>query len=179
MTDFDPQSLWQSQTEETVPMTLDQLQTRARRFDRTISRRNLIEYAAVVFVVIAFAAIAAMGGEVLIRVGAISVAVGALIVAWQLRRRASVQPPSAVLGAAPVAQAYRDALSRQRDALASVWVWYLLPLLPGLVLMSWGRWSTLLATLAVFGGIGWLNTHAARRLDRKVQALDAARSQTG
>ena len=69
----------------------------------------------------------------------------------------------------------------QRDALRSVWRWYLLPLVPGLaaVLLVTGMERGFdvrivllaLAFAAVFGGVWLLNQWGARKLDRKVEEL--------
>ena len=74
-------------------------------------------------------------------------------------------------------------LARQRDALRSVWLWYLGPLLPGLVVFMWGRQGgsahhpvELLVDglmLAVFVAIAWLNRRSAAKLQRQIDALQA------
>jgi len=72
-------------------------------------------------------------------------------------------------------------LERQRNTLHTVWIWYLLPFVPGLVaelvVSAVDRGiNTLLilfgfAFLVVFVGIWGLNESAARKLDRRIQEL--------
>jgi hypothetical protein len=116
------------------------------------------------------------------RLGAALVVAGTLVVMWQLNRRASSRVVPADLGGACL-QFQRDELVRQRDALRSVWLWYLVPLLPGLVVFMWGmqRGSAhhpfeMLVDgfmLAVFVTIAVINRRAAAKLQRQIDILDA------
>ena len=47
----DPRNLWQNQEEERMVITLDDVRSRAARFERRIRRRNLREYVAGVIVI--------------------------------------------------------------------------------------------------------------------------------
>jgi hypothetical protein len=80
---------------------------------------------------------------------------------------------------------HRGQLVRQRDLLRSVWLWYLLPFVPGLLLLLIGRAAadpggaprvalSAMVGVLVFLGIGWLNERAARGLDREIETLDRA-----
>jgi len=80
---------------------------------------------------------------------------------------------------------HRSQLARQRDLLRSIWTWYLLPFVPGLLFLFIGRaaadpgGASRVALSAIVGvlmflGIGWLNERAARGLDREIEMLDAA-----
>src|SRR5438445_2804851 len=50
----DLRSVWQSQTQESIGMSLDEIRRKAEGFQRRISRRNLREAAAAIFVVAVF-----------------------------------------------------------------------------------------------------------------------------
>ena len=82
---------------------------------------------------------------------------------------------------------------RQRDALKSVWRWYLLPFVPGMLVFTLGTTletaseiplSAAFASGAislgfiglVFYGIHALNAHAAKKVDAEISAIDAAMS---
>lgn len=120
--------------------------------------------------------------------GCVLTALGAAFIAYQLRRRAAASAPPAAELASTLLAFHRKELERQRDALRSVPIWYLGPLVPGLGLFftggamlqaerganavlwagfCFGFWAL------VFGLIAWLNLVAARELDRQVKELDA------
>ena len=79
----------------------------------------------------------------------------------------------------------RSELVRQRDLLRSVWWWYLAPFVPGLLLILGGvalerpgRWGWLapgIVAAVTFVGIGLLNQRVARKLQRRIDDLDAVR----
>ena len=88
-----------------------------------------------------------------------------------------------------LADFHRKELLRQRAALASVWRWYLLPFVPGMVVFLLGvslspdnpaPLSVKLGVLAfavfieaaVFGAIWWLNAQAVKALDKEIAALE-------
>jgi Flp pilus assembly protein TadB len=98
---------------------------------------------------------------------------------WQLHRRARARPlPEALAGS--LMEFHRAELARQRDALRSVWRWYIGPLVPGLVLFLCGRqiengsWQPAAFAIValLLAGVVVLNLHAARRLQRQIDKLD-------
>lgn len=187
MTDILKQAWQAAPAAEPLP-SIANLERRATRFERTIRLRNAIEYVAAALVVTLFGAFAIWMPLPVptMRVGAALIAIGGIVVAWQLHRRASLALPDMGL---PVLLRHRTELVRQRDALASVWLWYLLPLVPGLVLMLLGPaidggWDLLLrlrfadaAALALppafFVWVWWINRRAAAKLTRMIDELDA------
>jgi hypothetical protein len=186
----DIKQAWQAEVEPTAPASPQQARQDAERFARRIRRRNAIEYGAALLVLVIFSAYALFLPSPAARVGAAMILVGNLVVAWQLRRRASALPlPGAEAGMQPVLVHQRAQLARQRDALASIFAWYLLPFLPGLVVMmlapafdrgpaalaglGWRYWLSVAAVPAILGLIWWLNRKAATRLARQVETIDA------
>ena len=180
---------WQSSGAGAALPPLEELRRRADGFRRVIRRRNAIEYAAGAAVVAIFSAYALLLANPLIRVGAVLVVIGTLYVLVQLHRRASAAPMPERAGEHSLLDHQRRQLARQRDALANVFSWYLLPLIPGLLLVlsapllmpqpgperppiAMGIASIMLAA-GVFAGIWWLNRAAARRLQREIDRLDA------
>jgi hypothetical protein len=120
------------------------------------------------------------------RWGAALMIAGSICVAWQLQRRAPARqaPPTSL--ARNCVEFHRSELERQGDALASVWRWNLAPIVPGLVVLyvAWTiergiRWPITAALLALSAAvllvIARLNHAAARRLQREIDALGAAR----
>ena len=167
------------------------LATRSTAFERRIRRRNFIEYAA-------GALLLCLGGPALVMfvmlgemlmAGAIGLMlIGTLCVLWNQYRRASSQRrrPEEDCRSHLIGQC-----RRQADALRTVPLWYIGPLLPG-VLGVYGTvgakavgvqpWSEILAnigmplgaTLAFFGFVIWLNLRAAKALQRQAEELEAA-----
>ncbi|MEE4154208.1 MAG: hypothetical protein V2I27_08615 [Erythrobacter sp.] len=165
------------------------IEARATRFARTIRRRNIVEYAAgglvlVVFTIAAF--FAASVGEWLIGAACSLVALGDGVMMWQLHARASLAPPSPE-------QSCRDHLRaqymRQYEALRTVPVWYLAPLVPGGVafyvavtarvadVIGWRAaledvWPIALASFGLLAAIALANWLAARALRKQIERLD-------
>lgn len=194
MTVSDPlKQAWQAAGGDMPAPRLDDVRAGADLFHRRIRRRNGIEYAAALIVLPFFAHAALTVPSATVRAGAILAIFGILVIAWQLHRRASaVMPPDEA--PRPLIAHQRAQLARQRDALASVGTWYLLPLIPGLGLialapavdggmaglraMSWFQlaWIGIVAAFFVF--VWWLNHAAARMLQAEIDMLDALEGET-
>ncbi len=182
--DDDPRRVWQAQTTDAAPIDIDEIRAGAVKFRRTIRLRNLREHVAgaVVTAVFGFYAWAADGPWT--RTGALLVIAGNLYVALQIRQRAWSSPAAPD---APVIAAHRADLERQRDALRSVWRWYLLPYVPGMTAFAVGvevdnppvAWVSLAIYLALglasFAVVAALNRAAARQMQREIDALDDLR----
>lgn len=177
---------WQSSGADAALPALDEVRTGADRFYRIVRRRNRVEYAASVLVVVMFGAMVFRLPDPIAAAGAALIVLGTLLVVWQLHARASAETPPAADAAVPILAHQRAQLARQRDALAKVGLWYLGPLVPGLSLMllapvlrhglsafSTGLAIALAVNVLVFGGIWWLNRFAARRLQAAIDDLDA------
>ncbi|MDZ4692427.1 hypothetical protein [Terricaulis sp.] len=193
MSDRDPlQSIWQNQSQEEFSMSLADIHTRAERFQSRIRVRNWGEYAAAAFVVAFFGWMAVTVPEPIVQIGAVLIVLGALYVCWklhQLGRAASGDELNA--GAQSWAAFHRAELTRQSDALRTVWRWYLAPFVPGMLVFLAGVSFTpanpaplaarltvflvgLALTSAMFAVIAWLNAQAVKRLDAEIAALDQA-----
>jgi hypothetical protein len=136
---WDPQGLWQSQKKEYDPMSLAQIHDQALAFERTVRKRNTIEFVTYAFAIgVAVAVQFQPHMTPLIRAGIALMVLGLLFVAWQLHRRASAEtaPP---IGESLV-EAYRNQLIRQRDAGRTGFWWYLAPQFPGLAVLIAGLW---------------------------------------
>lgn len=181
---------WQaSVTEATLP-SLAQVRAGADRFYRRLRLRNAVEYVACVIVVVCFGIYAFTLEHILQRAGSAMVVFGTLVAAWQLHRRASAVPPETA-GEMPILDFVRAQMVRQRDALASIFWWYILPFVPGLVVMMIGTdlqhpptgtaqfvgaasaWAIIAGM--IFGG-WWLNLHWARRLQKHIDEIDALKA---
>jgi hypothetical protein len=132
----DLRSLWRTMPVEIVSVSAEEMRAKAAAFQKRIRRRNLIEYGATVFVVIVLTWYATLPS----RTGLLwpfsngLIIVGMLIIALNLhlRARASALPVEA--SAQSLIHFQRAELTRQRDALRTVWLWYILPVVPGIIL---------------------------------------------
>ena len=180
----DLRKLWQNQKTEDVAMSIEAIRKKAHKFQRRILWRNVREYAAAVLVVAGFGFHFWTLDGFLLRTGSVLVILGTLYVVYQLHKRGSSQPVSAQTGLRPCLDFHRRELVRQRDALQSVWRWYLLPFVPGVAVFLLGRaienppghWAPLSVTVAgfviIFVFVIKLNQWGARKLQRQIDALD-------
>lgn len=183
MNDSELKNAWKAQP--TAPLVLDtaQLEKRARRFRLAVRLRNAVEYAAGLFVMAVFLWYAWRFPGVLMRTGSLLAAVGVGVVLWQLHCRASARALLPDTGAACI-DFHRADLERQRDALRSVWRWYIAPLVPGVVVFRWGVETELadstlfargpganLVIAGVFIAVILLNLWGAHRLQKRIDAL--------
>ena len=173
--------LWKHQSLDALTFSPESLQAKAGALRRKIRRRNGIEYAAGLLVVAGYALYLWAYEDLLTRIASVLVMLGTLFVLYQLHVRASAQqrPPESLT--LPMSTYYRAELVRQRDALRSVFFWYLLPLFPGIELFFLGRqlqmnvplnfWLYLLYP-ALAAAIVLLNLHGARKLQQQIDQLD-------
>jgi hypothetical protein len=193
MSDRDPlQSLWASQQEEPFSMSLADIHERAAHFRTRIRARNRIEHAASALVIAAFLWIGFVAHDPIVRAGCLLIVAATVFVSWRIATMARA-------GETPdMAESWADfhhaRLVRERDALRSVWRWYLGPFVPGLIVFLAGvafapdnsappTAKALVFLLgaavigAMFAAIGWMNLRAARTLQKEIDALDAARGE--
>jgi len=187
----DLKSLWQSQEQEHAPMALADIRALAGKTQSRIRIRNMIEYVACAFVIVAFAAQAWHPPNPMYRWGAILVILGAPVICWQLYARGGARrPPEA--SAANLMDFHRTEMVRQRDMFRSAWLWYLGPMTPGMLVMLASFFlypvrgapsipATQLAGATMMGvivGLTWLAVFlnhrlAAYRIQKKIDDLDA------
>lgn len=192
MTEDRAKQAWQASVEIAGAPPLDEVRKGADKFYRYIRWRNLIEYVACAIVVGGFGTYVFTLPHILQKIGSVLVILAVFYVAWQLHRRASAVPPEAA-GTMPLLLFARTQLLRQRDALRSIFGWYIAPFLPGMAVFMTG---TLLekrsgdglgpidavgsaVMLAAFAGIWWLNQLGARRLQRHIDEIDALTGEGG
>ena len=171
-----------AQSSEQPAMSLEQIREKARYLERRVARRNRREYIAAVFVVFAYSLILWRAPSAAVRIGAALILAATAVVCYRLRvhgSAASLQDDVAIKSSL---EFYRAQLERQRDLLRSVWLWFLLPFVPGFVVGLVGyaraqpshRPATIVyGVLALILGIGLhlLNHRAAVRLQRVLDRL--------
>lgn len=169
---------WQEQESagglRSMEEVLSEVKRRSREYDRKIFRRDVREIIAAVLVAGFFGFQAVTAEPVLARIGALIVVAGAVLIVWKLRRaRANGQEE---LAGRPVSERLREEIDKvesQIELLESVLWWYLGPAGIGIVLMvaaegieGWFEAVYLVAVLAFFGFVWWLNQRAVERSQR-------------
>lgn len=187
--------LWQSQPGEPRRFSPEDLRSKASKFERTIARRNMREYVAAGVVIVVFAYYAWIFPALLLRIGCGLTIAGTLYMVYQLHRRASARTAPADLALLSCIEFQQRELERQRDALRSVWSWYLLPFIPGISVFLPGLFQFALRkahadgrpfqaahvvvslaaiaifTVAVFVAVWLLNRWAAGKLQAQIDEL--------
>jgi hypothetical protein len=184
MSDQQIKQLWRDQPVNAMPVSLEQVKADARRLNRVIAIRNATEYLAATVVVVIFSLYVAWLPYPLMRMGGILTIVAMGFVVLQLRRRASGQPLPPELVAESWLAFRRAQLTRQRDALRSAWLWYLAPMVPGIIVFRWGvetelpggtfahGWIPNAVVALIFVGVAVVNRFGARKLQRRIDELD-------
>lgn len=192
MNDESPQDrrmreLWQDQKTEGVRMSVAEVQASAGKFQRRIRSRNAREYVAAAVVVAFFGFEFWRAGDMFVRTGFALLIAGLVYVVGQLHARGSSKTIPRDAGLSSYVDFQRRELERQRDALRSVWSWYLAPLVPGMavLLAAFGLanpghskqiWLIIaieaLFFAATFFGIAKLNSAAARKLQKQIDDLE-------
>ena len=170
-------------------MSMAEIHARATRFQSGIRTRNLTEYAAGLLVIGVLGWVAWQVPEPVVRLGAGLIIAGAVYVMWKLHVLASASSRAEIDQAVSLADFHRRALQRQRDALATVWRWYLAPFVPGILVFVGG--TTLVAdtglplmarltsfafsaalVAGLFTAIAWLNARAVKQIDAQIAELE-------
>lgn len=172
------QKAWQAAPEEPFVLDLANLQKKAAGFERTIRNRNLRELAAAAVVIAVFSGYFVAFPDLLARVGSALIILGTMFVVGVLYVQGKEGEASGAELAETCLAAHRRMLQRQRDLLAGVWLWYLLPLVPGLTVFTFATNPVdgipllqLALNALVFIGIGWFNARGARKLQQELDSL--------
>jgi hypothetical protein len=158
---------------------LKTVRSRSRAFARTIHFRNAREIAAgALLVVLGFGQLTHAATWAGALAGA-TMSLGALFVtAFIVLRARNLKEPGPAAPTNDVLAYEHEQLERQARLLERVWLWYLAPLLPS-VLLIYGDviWRTgkfgkigllFVGTMAFFALIGWINMRSARALRRRM-----------
>ena len=172
-------AVWQQREGDPMRLSVEDLERQAHSFARGIRWRNASEYAAAAVVVVFFSSQAVRATTLLERWGSCLIVLAAVFVSGYLWRRGSAAEFDSLMETRALLASHRRELERQRDLLRSVGRWYLLPFVPGFVMILIGRaaehpvaallGSVVGAAVLVVGW--WLNRAAARELQRDIEAL--------
>ncbi|HEY7190602.1 MAG TPA: hypothetical protein VH436_28820 [Vicinamibacterales bacterium] len=169
------------------PLSMESLPVYARNFQRTIWWRNLRESIACGFVLWwSLRSFWSNDGPVE-RAGFVLITAGVLFVLVFLNAGAASRKVPRDADTQTLRAFHRREVVRQRDVLLAVPYWYLLPFVPGMILLVFSNphnqplaaLFVFVAVLAlVFYGIWRLNVWAARRLDQELLKIDALEPQS-
>ena len=185
----DPKALWKGQAMTPQTLTTELLETRSRQLDDRIGKRNRWEYLAGLIagvVTLALGLFVLLSGPldppaILAGAGFLLLTAGAGIATLQLHRRTG--GGTSIDGATAILASYRAELVRQRDALRSVLLWYVLPFIPGFLLiyssvlfapggLVWGALIPAGITIAFLAWVYHANRKAADCIDTEIADLD-------
>jgi hypothetical protein len=174
---------WVAQPAPSKLPSLDTLKRKARRSRLQFAIRNGVEYLAVLSVVV-MAGVRTFAAETLLmRFGNLLLMAGMLYLMAQLHARASARRPPEGGTATDYLRFLRIELARQAQALQTVWRWYLLPFVPGMLVINLAGaledpgspWlATIGAFIVILVAAHFLNRAAAARLARRLANLEAA-----
>jgi glucan phosphoethanolaminetransferase (alkaline phosphatase superfamily) len=182
-------SLWASDAYIFTPMTPEALRYHSKKFRGKIARRNAWEYAAGTVVIAFFAAFCLLIPLTLARWGAGLIIIGTLYIMWCLHNKAHASAKTDLRMTSSVMSYHKHQLGQQRDALRSIWSWYILPLVPGTVVfligtsMEFTQGASMLSVFKsifpqiifiafVFCSVAWINQRAAKRINQEIRAID-------
>ena len=183
----DIRNVWQSQQPEGGQMSLRDIRGKAGTFYRRIWRRNFLEYVGIVLVILMVGFNFTQLPSLAVQIGSVLEIAGVLYVGYQLHKRASARTLPDECDFDCCVDFHRKELEHQRDALRSVWWWYLGPMMPGIAVVIIGgafsrkpqgmpQWIGLAVALAiwilVFIGVGKLNGLAAKQLQKQIDELN-------
>jgi hypothetical protein len=186
----DLQSLWQSTPTTPISVSVDDMRARSARFAQKVRRRNMAEYIACIVGAGIFTWYATWPEPAtpLWPVANMMIVAGLFVIAWNLHRLTRAMTPPESASAESLIDFQRTEYVRQRDALKSVWLWYIGPVMPGLIL--WfiaagdgtktpdmltrfvGLGGAAVISLLVFGAIIGINLLGASRLQNLIDELD-------
>lgn len=190
----DVRKLWQNQTSEPISISTDELRKMAAKLTRRTRFRNIREYVAALCVIAAHAYYLYIFRSTVIRIGSFLTIAGVLLVVYLLHKTGSAATVPGNMALNACLDFYQAELERQRDLLSNVWLWYILPLVPGTIVFLLGLYELAsrrpgvhvhhghIAVMAVvcaiiFVFIAQLNRWAARKFQKRIDMLEALRKQ--
>lgn len=183
MNEQELKSLWKSQPLDAETVSIDTIRGVAKGFHATISRRNRLEKFAAYLVMLVFGVFARTLETTTMRVGCVLIILGTLVILYQLRKRTGIGALPLQGVACTYVDYFRAELVHQREALRTVWLWYIAPTVPGVAVLVWGMaendpsgfpWLPMVAMFVVpFGVVVWMNLRAAGEIQQKIDELDA------
>ena len=179
--DTEIEKAWQQQPREAVRMSVDDIRTKAQRFDGRVRWWRNVGAAAVILAVIAEVVQVWVGRDAIERTGDLLTIAAFLYIAYEYRKYAHSAPDG--LGRTSCVDFYRAQLVHERN-LAGQTSQYLLPFVPGVTLSllhgvigegltTVHRIGVAAAGIALFVGVALVNARTTRKLQMELDALEA------
>ena len=187
---------WQASVEIAGAPPLEEVRKGVNGFYRFIRWRNGIEYVACAIGVSTFSVYIFTMQHLLQKAGSAMIVAAGIFMAWQLHRRAGAMAPENA-GTMPLLAFSRAQMVRQRDALRGLFWWYILPMLPGMLVFLLGttaakrgattalvapgrpEWIFIAVMAAFIALVCWLNIHFASKLQKHIDEIDALTEERG
>lgn len=157
MTDDELKAIWKVSKERIKTVNLNTLKVnymneQIKKFEQTVRRRNNQEIIVAIGLIVWFGIYAYIKPEPLAKVGALFIVLYCLNVIYQLRRTESKQPNFDMMRSMKEQLVdYQKYVKAEQKLLTNVLYWYLLPMLPGLILFLIGTGVTLTQGIIYFG----------------------------
>jgi hypothetical protein len=182
MTHEELKNFWQqAPVTQTTPMSPDQLRSKALAFQRNNRRVDSKEHRLTLALSIFFGSYVVLWPYWLARLGGLLIILGSLFAQYQLRQRARAADLPGDGLASTLLEFHRRELIRRRNWLRNSWLWYLAPVVPGLLVFSVGMghgipgwdppWLLIALTVASFLGSWLYYLHQANQLQREIDSL--------
>ena len=140
-------SLWQTLPSEKNVFSHEQMQRRAQKFEAKHKRRMITEYLGFAGLLGLIVYYLTQRADMLALAASGLAVIGALIMLRNYNRKAKVNALPASNSSETTLDYMRRELTRQRDAAASAWKWYVLPVVPFFIFVLVFRWIEEGATL--------------------------------
>lgn len=157
MNEDELKTIWQTSNErmETLNLhtiKLNKMNERIKKFEKSIKRRNNLEIIVAIGIIACYGIYVYIKPQPLAKIGAVFTILYCLNVIYQLRKTEAKQPNFDVMRSVKdQLLAYEAYVKEEQKLLSTVLYWYLLPLLPGMILFLIGTGITWLPGLIYFG----------------------------
>ncbi len=159
MTDDELKKIWQvsnarKQQINIHSINMNNMNERIKKFEKNITTRNNKEIAVAIALIIIYSIFAYIKSEPLAKIGAILLLFYCFHVIYQFRKTAARQPAFDVMvSLKDQLVAYQAYVLEEQKLYKNVLYWYLLPMLPGLILFLVGSGINLMSSIIYFGVI--------------------------
>jgi hypothetical protein len=171
-----------------MELTMESIMSDVFKFERKIKRRNLLEWAACVFIVVFLSFTVLNENHILVKIGAIGMIFSAIFIGLFLFKKGRIQPfDKLTVSTSQFMKEYCAELQKQEKLLRSVPIWYLGPMAISIAVMLIGKMLEAAATgapiiypIIVFGIVtiafiivAMLNYRATTKLHLKIAKIQS------
>jgi len=157
MKDDELKAIWKTSNERMEyinlhSVKLNNMNDKIKKFEKTINSRNTVEIIVAIGLIIIYSIFFYIKPTPLAKIGAFLLLLYCFNVIYQLRRTAAKQPSFDItLSLKEQLLAYQVYVLEEQKLYKNIFYWYLLPMLPGLILFLIGTGTRLLPAIVYFG----------------------------